>query len=100
MKRGYLDRSEDVSNISGTGNIAEVAISSDGRVAVFWPPPNQSVASFPDLETVKRVHGHNGKTVVVILDEYTEDHSHCKVCHSDAFCLDHDNICKACMENI
>lgn len=81
MKNGYLDRHIDVSGKSGTGRVAELAISSDGRVAVFWPDPNPSVASFPDLDTVRRVHGHEGKTTIVILNDEVENVPHCDMCH-------------------
>jgi hypothetical protein len=101
VKRGYLERYEDISGVSGTGKVAEIAISSDGRVAIFWPPPLDSIAGYSDIEKVKRIHGHNGKTAVVILDEEAEDHEHCLVCHSDVkYCTEHDNICIACMEQI
>jgi hypothetical protein len=68
MKSGLLRRYKDVSNVSGTGDIAELAIASDGRVAVFWPEPNPSVAFWPSIEAVIKVHGHEGKTVVIILE--------------------------------
>jgi len=101
VKRGYLERYEDISGVSGTGKVAELAISSDGRVAVFWPPPLDSVASYSDIEKVKKIHGHNGRTAIVILDEEAESHEHCVDCHDvGKYCVDHDNICLACMEHI
>lgn len=104
MKRGYFERHEDVSGVSGTGRVADLAISSDGRVAVFWPEPAPSVAVFPNLEAVKRAHGHNGKTSIVILDE--ENIEHCEPCHaiwnslginSIGGCEKHDFGCPGCL---
>lgn len=103
MKRGFLERHEDVSGVSGTGKVAELAISSDGRVAIFWPEPNDSVAVWPNLDKVRETHGHGGKTEIVILDEDNEDAPHCNQCHEAAQatihvpCMEHENICPGCV---
>jgi len=103
MKNGYLDRHEDVSGNSGTGKVAELAISSDGRVALFWPEPIPAVAIFPNLEAMIKAHGHNGKTSVVILNDEVEDVPHCNKCHvstANGCCSRHDFGCPACLKDV
>jgi len=98
-----LDRHEDVSGNSGIGKVAELAISSDGRVAVFWPEPIPAVANFPDLATVIKAHGHDGKTSVVILNDEVEDYPHCNECHKNLLvtgCWKHDFGCPACLKDV
>ena len=61
-----LVRSVDVSGVSGTGVVAEVAVFSDGSAAVRWHTPGHP-ASFATWEggmaDVLDVHGHGGSTV-------------------------------------
>lgn len=64
----YLCRKEDISQISGTGHVAEVAEFGDGTVAVRWPASRNAtgVASttiFNSVEDLLKVHGHQGRTV-------------------------------------
>lgn len=99
MKRGYLERFVDVSGVSGIGNIAEVCISSNGRVAVFWPPPNESVASFPNVATLLNVHGHQGKTRLVLLDDPELDW-HCDECHQPNTKCPFHLECPSCLGSI
>jgi hypothetical protein len=94
VKRGYLERHEDVSGVSGTGNVAELAIGSNGKVAIFWPGPDSSVNVFDSLQAIKNVHGHNGKTDIVILDDEVEDAPHCEACHDLQSCP--HLICPGC----
>jgi hypothetical protein len=71
MKRFYLERSEDVSGVSGTGRITEGIQWSDGRIAIRWPTKNLlpgSGSTFDSIEDVKRIHGHGGLTRVVWVD--------------------------------
>jgi hypothetical protein len=95
VKSGYLDRIEDVSGVSGTGKISEFAISSDGRVVVFWA---SGYSIFPSLEEAVKTHGHNGKTKFVILTD--SEAEHCLGCHanlSDEGCEHHSFGCPACL---
>lgn len=101
MKRGYLERHVDVSGVSGTGKVAELCVASDGRVAVFWPEPNDSVAVWSSLEKVREVHGHQGNTEIVILDDpELEDVPHCHICHSPHHCIGHDFGCPGCLAGV
>ena len=80
MKLYYLCRKEDVSQTSGTGQVAEVAEFDDGTVAVRWPASMNAtgVASttiFNSLEDLLRVHGHEGRTVAeLVVDTGETDH--------------------------
>lgn len=105
MKRGYLQRHEDVSGKTGTGTVAEFIISSDGRVAIFWPV---GVGQFPTLEDAIAVHGHGGRTEFVILDDPELDKAHCVDCHVDSIqdyenkvhCDKHDFGCPGCLAGV
>lgn len=100
MKVGYLERHEDVSGVTGTGPVAEFAIASDGRLAVFW---GIGVGLWPSLEEMLEVHGHGGKTIAVILNDEVEDIPHCNACHEDPKhpqCPKHDFGCPACLSQV
>lgn len=75
-KRFVLERHRDASGISGTGVVAEGVEFTDGVVALRWiVPPEQPGHGFPTsvvfhdhgIESVERIHGHNGATVIVWL---------------------------------
>lgn len=69
MRRFVLDRSEDLTGVSGTGVVAEGVVFSTGWVALTWLSHTFSLVFYPGIESVYRIHGHDGKTVVVWLDE-------------------------------
>jgi hypothetical protein len=99
LKRGIVDRHEDVSGQSGTGSVAEFAVAIDGRTVVFWETGH---SFFPSLEAAIKTHGHQGKTSFIILDE---DHgvNHCIECHEDPkhpSCPNHDFGCPGCLATI
>lgn len=65
-----LHRAEDVTGVSGTGDIAEGAVFSDGTVVLRWKPqPDRaaasSVAIWPEIKSMLGIHGHDGRTRVV-----------------------------------
>lgn len=92
MKRGVVERDFDVSGVSGEGTVAEFCISSNGRVIIFWPEGHGYHSS---LEDAIKVHGHNGHTRFVILDDPDWDIPHCNYCHSPAVCAHVE--CPACL---
>jgi hypothetical protein len=94
MRRGIVERDEDVSGVTGTGIVSEFCIASDGRIVIFWPAGH---GYFNSLEEAVKVHGHNGKTRFIILDDDVEDPGHCKYCHSAAICNNHDFGCPRCL---
>ncbi len=66
MKEFYLLRHEDVHNNSGTGVVAEGTIFDSGMCAMTWLSTHPTVTVFDKIVTVKELHGHDGKTEVVV----------------------------------
>jgi hypothetical protein len=71
LRRFYLYRQTDVTGVSGTGVVAEGVAFSDGRVAVRWRGPWPTSVVFHDrgVEAVIAVHGHDGATALIWIDE-------------------------------
>lgn len=65
-----LVRYVDVSDVSGTGIIAQGTQFRDGQTVVQWCVPNmpRTVQVWDSLDDVLRIHGHNGATVVKFHD--------------------------------
>ena len=62
----HLSRTKDVSGVSGTGKVAEGVQFSDGRVALRWVVgEHRSTVTYDDIESVERIHGHDGATTIV-----------------------------------
>lgn len=68
-RRFVLCRDEDVSGISGTGVVAEGIEFWDGKVALRWRSLIASSAIYDHIDDVVEIHGHEGRTRVVWLDE-------------------------------
>lgn len=79
MRRFVLDRTVDVSGVSGIGTVAEGVEFTDGTVVVRW----RLVGSAPsvvtpttvvhaDISSVLALHGHNGRTQIVWMDDNNE----------------------------
>ena len=66
MKTFYLLRHEDLHNNSGVGVVAEGIIFDSGMCAMTWLTDHPTVTVFDKITTVKDLHGHGGKTEVVI----------------------------------
>ena len=66
MKTFYLLRHEDVHNNSGTGVVAEGIIFDNQMVAMTWLSKYKTVTTFPNIQAVKDLHGHEGRTEVII----------------------------------
>lgn len=64
-----LARDEDVSGVSGIGVVAEGVRFSDGTVALRWTSawPTSVVFHERGMDSVRAVHGHDGRTRVVWL---------------------------------
>ena len=71
MKRFELQRDEDETGVSGVGVVAEGVEFSDGVVALRWAGawPTSVVFHEDGMRSVEVIHGHNGKTRIVMLDE-------------------------------
>ena len=68
MRRFVLYRVKDVSGISGTGNVAEGVIFTDGKVALRWLTRYRSTALYDTIADVLNIHGHDGSTEVRYAD--------------------------------
>lgn len=67
MKTFYLLRHEDVHGNSGTGVVAEgIIFDAGGMCAMTWLTGYQTVTVFPNIKTVIHLHGHQGKTEVIV----------------------------------
>lgn len=66
MKTFYLVRTEDVHGNSGTGIVAEGIIFDNGMVAMTWLSDIPTVTNFRRIQDVAKLHGHEGKTTVVV----------------------------------
>ena len=66
IKVGHIFRREDESGISGTGRVAEWVEYSDGEVVVHWLSHTPSTNHYRNMKQVDAVHGHSGKTEIVV----------------------------------
>ena len=71
MRRFVLQRHEDATGISGVGVVAEGIEFTDGIVVMKWVVGDfRSITIWNQgIEAVKEIHGHNGLTEVVWLDD-------------------------------
>ena len=69
--RFVLARDEDVSGVSGTGIVAEGVVFDDGVAVLRWRGAWPTSVVFHDrgLDAVREIHGHGGKTRVVVIDD-------------------------------
>jgi hypothetical protein len=68
MKLFHFYRVEDHSGVSGTGAVVEGVQFSNGWCALRWISSQSSMCFYQTIEDVKRIHGHGGKTEIVIHD--------------------------------
>lgn len=59
-----LYRTEDESGVSGTGIVAQGVRFADGTAAMRWVSEHRSTAVYDSMESLERIHGHGGRTVV------------------------------------
>ena len=67
--RFRLVRKVDETGVSGTGHVADGVQFEDGTCALHWRGPLCSTAFYTAIETVIAIHGHDGKTEIVWLDQ-------------------------------
>ncbi|HEX6817812.1 MAG TPA: hypothetical protein VF120_05510 [Ktedonobacterales bacterium] len=71
MRSFILERSEDVSGISGTGDVAEGVVFESGKVVIAWIRTPSSIDIYDSVEDLLAIHGHGGRTRIRWLgDEY------------------------------
>lgn len=79
IRKFHLQRIEDESGVSGTGRVAEGVVFSNGWVAMTWLTRHTSGAFYTSLHEVEKIHGHSGKTKVVMDEEdYTYEPLECR----------------------
>jgi hypothetical protein len=66
IKTFEVHRYHDIHGNSGTGIVAEGVIFSSGKCVLQWLNQVASVAMFDSLDEVIAIHGHGGKTVVLL----------------------------------
>jgi len=60
-----LERSEDLTDVSGTGTVAEGLQFSAGKVVLRWTVgEHRSTVFWDDIASVQAIHGHDGRTQV------------------------------------
>lgn len=69
MRIFVLFRREDETGVSGTGVVAEGVRFSDNTVALRWLTESTSTSVYENMETVKAIHGHAGRTVTIFEDD-------------------------------
>lgn len=66
MRKFYLLRNEDLHGHSGLGTVAEGVIFDNGLVALTWLSEWETLTTFRNIQAVKRLHSHEGRTEVII----------------------------------
>lgn len=69
MRMFYLERTDDESGVSGIGRVAEGVVFEDGTAALRWRTQWRSTAVYENVEHLERIHGHQGKTKIVYLND-------------------------------
>lgn len=69
MQTFHLQRDEDITGVSGTGKVAEGVVFSDGTVVLRWTAgEHHSTVQWGSLHDVEVIHGHDGRTRIVMHD--------------------------------
>jgi hypothetical protein len=66
IKEFHLVRVEDETGISGTGMVARGVVLPSGAVVMEWQTFHSSICIYKNINDVEEIHGHNGKTLVVM----------------------------------
>ena len=69
MTEFTLIRHDDVSGVSGTGEVADGYEAPDGAVVLRWRGDRPSWGIWGDIRDVEAIHGHNGKSEVRYTDQ-------------------------------
>lgn len=65
IKTYRLLRKQDVSGVSGTGHIADLALFQDGSCVVRWRTEFRSTCVYASFDAALIIHGHGGATEFV-----------------------------------
>lgn len=66
MRTFELHRHEDETGVSGTGIVAEGVEFGDGSMVLRWLTTHSSMGFYKNKEDMLAIHGHNGKTEMVL----------------------------------
>jgi hypothetical protein len=91
MRFFELHRAEDKSGVSGTGIVAEGVVFWNGKCALAWKTKYTSVAIYDDIETLEKIHGHDGKTQVVF-PPVDKAEAPCSVCGGSGYVAPSDSV--------
>jgi len=69
LRRFYLHRTCDISGISGVGAVAFGVQFADGSVVVHWQGDHSATHVWAKLEDVIAIHGHEGATEAIFIDD-------------------------------
>src|SRR5262249_46937812 len=64
----HLYRAEDETGVSGTGPAVEGVEFTNGWCAIRWMSDKSTLCFYQSLEDVRRIHGHGGKTELIVHD--------------------------------
>jgi len=68
MRRFSLERTVDVSGVSGTGTVAVGVEFEDGKVAIRWMGKTPSTVLWDSIDDAIAVHGHGGLSYIKWID--------------------------------
>lgn len=71
FRRFIIRRHEDVTGLSGTGDVAWGCSFPDGTAVVRWRSEHRSTVVWENVKSVEAIHGHVGKTEIVWIDNET-----------------------------
>jgi hypothetical protein len=60
-----LERTEDISDVSGVGVVADGVVFPDGVSVLRWRTAGGSTAVYDSIESLQKIHGHDGRTKIV-----------------------------------
>lgn len=70
-RRFVLQRTQDISGVSGVGIVADGVLFASGFVVLCWRITAAGVPGlgiYRTMEDVEKIHGHNGATKIVWVD--------------------------------
>lgn len=68
MKLFHFYRIQDETGVSGTGPVVEGVQFTNGWCVIRWISAKSSICFYQSLEEVKAIHGHGGKTEIILHD--------------------------------
>jgi hypothetical protein len=72
-RRFHLQRTVDITGVSGTGRVADGVLWPDGTATLRWRGDRPSTVNWDRIADAEAIHGHGGHTVIVWDDpEHTD----------------------------